>query len=687
MPEPATQPPEAAPDREVDELRSKLAAAEARLADQRRTRFGLVARLVRGAIREPYRRRTLARDLARALVDRTIVHQPGGASTAVGVSAPGESGPAAHLPDGPVARPGLRVAAILDPFSELAFRYEWDQVTFGPDDWRTVLAERPPQLLFVESAWNGNAGRWRLHMTEHSRPSAELRALVDWCRDRGTPTVFWNKEDPPNYAKFVETAKLFDHVFTVDGDRIPAYRTDLGHDRVHLLPFGAQPRIHNPVRHGPGRVHPVAFAGTYFAEKYPDRRAQMDYVLGPALDFGLHIYSRMQDGDRRYRFPRRFRRHVVGSLPYERMLAAYTSYKVFLNVNSVTSSPTMGSRRLFELAAAQTAVVTAPAASIERFFGDDIEVVSNAKGTAQALAALVRHDDYRDRRALRAHRRVFDEHLYAHRVATVLETVGLETVGLETVGLETVGLDTVGREAAGWDAARGDGPSVSAVVPTNRPEQLDAVFAFVGRQSLPSVQLVLVQHGFETPESELKARAADSGVTDFHAVTVDVTATLGHCMNVGVDAADGEFVAKMDDDNFYGRHYLRDLVRAFDYTSAEVVGKWAHLTHLEGSGATLLRFPQAEHRYVTLVQGGTIVVRRSTAAKLRFEDLPRRVDTTFLDKVRAAGGSVYSADRFNFVSVRRSDPARHTWKITEAELLAGQARLLFYGEPYFHAEV
>ena len=45
------------------------------------------------------------------------------------------------------------------------------------------------------------------------------------------------------------------------------------------------------------------------------------------------------------------------------MLAAYTSYKVFLNVNSVTHSPTMCARRLFELSAAQTAVVTAPAAS------------------------------------------------------------------------------------------------------------------------------------------------------------------------------------------------------------------------------------------------------------------------------------------------------------------------------------
>jgi hypothetical protein len=51
------------------------------------------------------------------------------------------------------------------------------------------------------------------------------------------------------------------------------------------------------------------------------------------------------------------------------------------------------------------------------------------------------------------------------------------------------------------------------------------------------------------------------------------------------------------------------------------------------------------------------------------------------------GGKVYSADRYNFVSIRRSDPHSHTWKITEKQLLTRQSRLLFYGEPYAHAEV
>lgn len=555
----------------------------------------------------------------------------------------------------------LTAAVILDPFSVLAFQYEWDQVLITPEDWQQVLPERSPDLLFVESAWQGNDGAWRLHMTRDDKPSDELRALVTWCQQQGIPTVFWNKEDPPNYDRFLETARLFDQVFTVDADRIPAYQRDLGHDRIDLLPFAAQPAIHNPVRRGKGRVYDVAFAGTWFAEKHPDRRRQLEYLLEPARELGLHIWSRMQKDDKRYRFPRRFRRNIVGSLPYEQMLAAYTSYKVFLNVNSVTESKTMCSRRLFELSAAQTAVVTAPAASVEPFFGADVEVAHDEDEARTSLGVLLKHDEYRDRLALRAHRRVYDEHLYGHRVDTVLRAIDSPLVAETT------------------------GPGVSVIVPTIRPGQLDHVLGEMGKQTYRDLQLVFVLHGF-APPADLEARAAAAGITDLVVRRADADITLGACLNLGVQAADGRLVAKVDDDNYYGRHYFTDLVRALDYSGAEVTGKWAHLVHLESSGANLLRFAEHEHRFTDLVQGGTLLAARDLVAELQFEDLPRRVDTTFLDKVRKGGGTVYSSDRFNFVSVRRADPAMHTWPITEKELLRRSSRLLFYGDPIAHSE-
>lgn len=569
--------------------------------------------------------------------------------------------PAAEIPDGPVNRPDLRVAVILDPFSELAFRYEWDQVLVTPGGWRSELAARRPELLFVESAWQGNRGAWRLAMSTERGPSEELRALVQWCRAEGIPTVFWNKEDPPNYDRFIETAKLFDQVFTVDADRIPVYRQDLGHDQVGLLPFAAQPRIHNPVQRGDGRSREVAFAGTYFADKHPERREQMDVLLGAALEHDLEIWSRQQGDDPRYRFPARFAKRIVGSLPYEQMLSAYTAYKVFLNVNSVTGSPTMGARRLFELSAAQTAILSGPAASIEPFFGDTITVAREPEEARRDLKVLVDQDEYRDRLALRAHRRVFDEHLYSHRVDAVLATTGV--------------------------SAQTPDRSISAVVATMRPQELDRVAANLARQRHTDRELVLVTHGFEVPGGTLERWREEHGLSAVTVVPADRSLTLGACMNLGVEAASGRFVTKMDDDNYYGPGYLEDLVRAFDYTDAAVVGKWAHYVHLASTGATVLRFAHAEHRYTRLVQGGTIMTERETVRRVPFRDVPRAVDTTFLDAIRDEGGRVYSADRFEYVSRRAATVEGHTWGITDLDLLSRASRLTFYGDPTEHVTV
>ena len=148
-----------------------------------------------------------------------------------------------------VSPPSSRV---LDEFSLSAFGYEWDQVEVTPSTWRTLLEEQPVDLLFVESAWHGNHDAWQFHLTGPSAPRPAFVELVQWCRAHGIPTVFWNKEDPAHYADFLDSARLFDHVFTTDSTRIEQYRRDLGHERVDVLPFAAQQSIHNPVRPATG---------------------------------------------------------------------------------------------------------------------------------------------------------------------------------------------------------------------------------------------------------------------------------------------------------------------------------------------------------------------------------------------------------------------------------------------------
>ncbi|WP_353354880.1 glycosyltransferase [Intrasporangium sp. DVR] len=543
--------------------------------------------------------------------------------------------PAWPLPERAPRRPELRVGVILDDFSRLAFRYEWDQVELTAAGWRTeVAAPRRIDLLFVESAWHGNQDSWQYALTGPTAPRPALVELLEWCRAEGVPTVFWNKEDPVHYEDFLDTARLFDHVWTTDSERVGDYHRDLGHDRVGVLPFAAQPSIHNPVR--PTRGHQardIAFAGMYFAHKYPERRAQMDLLLGAAervssrMPLGLEIFSRFLGHDDRYQFPGTLADRVVGSLSYEQTLSAYRGYKVFLNVNSVVDSPSMCARRIFEITACGTPVVSTPSAAIGKFFpGDEVIQVSEPQEAEWTLRALYNSPELRDRMVHSAQRRIWAEHTYTRRVDDVLGGAGLE-------------------------AHRVKRPTVSALVSTNRPHQLDHVLATLAAQQDVELEVAVLTHGFEGA-STVRDKARALGIENLVTLEAPADVPLGACLNRLVAAASGDLVAKIDDDDLYGPHYLRDQLNALDYSGADVVGKQAHHMYLGLHDLTVLRFPHRENCFTDFVMGPTMVTTRELARGYPFGEVGRGEDTGFLRDLISGGLAIYSCDRFNFVQVR-----------------------------------
>lgn len=82
-----------------------------------------------------------------------------------------------------------------------------------------------------------------------------------------------------------------------------------------------------------------------------------------------------------------------------------------------------------------------------------------------------------------------------------------------------------------------------------------------------------------------------------------------------------------------------------------------------------------------------MLIKGDVARELRFGDLPRAVDTDFLERAREAGVLTYSADRFNYVSIRAADHRSHTWPIADTALMNRAGSLLFYGDPRPHVDV
>jgi len=407
--------------KQVDPLRRQLAEANADLAALRAAKVWRAREAIRWARARPYRLLLLPFRLARlAFAKTSIPAPPPDRAPSIEISLPKGSAPPMH----PRA---LRVGAILDEFSAAAFSPDCQMFTFRPDNFRRVLEDARPHLLLVESAWTGNRGAWQYRIGEYDISGDYLHGLVDWCRARHIPTVFWNKEDPVHFEHFRRAAALFDHVFTTDVGSVERYLGNSSQTQtVGVLPFAAQPALHNPIAPPGDRARTPCFAGTYYRNRDPERLRQLEIVLDAARAYDLVIYDRTFDRDSETTgYPERFASHVRGALPYDELVRAYKTFRVMLNGSSVADSPTMMSRRLFEILACGTAVVSAPNAAIDAFFGGIVPTVETPEEAKEALERLL-HDDEHWRSVTREGLRVVHGgHTYRHRLAQVAAIAGV----------------------------------------------------------------------------------------------------------------------------------------------------------------------------------------------------------------------------------------------------------------------
>jgi spore maturation protein CgeB len=533
----------------------------------------------------------------------------------------------------------VRVATILDEFTTACLTPEVSVVPLTRA-WGRELDAQPPAFLFAESAWEGSHGAWKYAMSNFATRGAELRDLVEAVRARGVPTVFWNKEDPVHFERFLPVARLFDHVFTTDSDRVPAYRDALGHDRVSSLPFAAQPRLHHPDGRARDRADRACFAGSWRGDEYGERSEAATMLLRPLVATGrLDIFDRMlAPGATGHPFPPPYDAAVRGWLSYDEMVLAYRRYGCFLNINSVVESPTMCARRVFELLACRTPVVSGPSVAIEQMFGDVVTIVEHESHARAVVERLLDDVVHRDRVAQRGYRVAMSRHTYRHRLDDVLDAIGLDV--------------------------RRPAPTVSVVCATRRPERLGELLDGVARQAVAGLQVVLVEHGVH-----LDRHLIAGCDIDVELITASADRTLGECLNAGLARASGRFVAKFDDDDHYGPNYLLDALMAFQFTDAALVGKKSFYAYLADEDRTVLRFPGHEFAYVDRVSGATFLIDRERWSDVRFPPVPSGVDSMLLDECRRLDLGVYSTDRFNFAAERRADAQSHTWTIDRREFL------------------
>jgi hypothetical protein len=207
--------------------------------------------------------------------------------------------------------------------------------------------------------------------------------------------------------------------------------------------------------------------------------------------------------------------------------------------------------------------------------------------------------------------------------------------------------------------------TVSVVMATRRPEDLPNALAMISRQSHRPVEVLVGLHGadFDTDAIE-SLRTAETQF--FH---YDETTNLGEILHDLTRRCGGELVTKWDDDDWYGRHHLEDLVGALRYSGADLVGKAAEFVFLEDLGVTIRRLSLGAETYSSSLAGGTLILRRGMIDRVGGWPLtPRHVDRGLIERVHRCGGVVYRTHGFEYVLRRRTHD--HTWTVPTSYFLA-----------------
>jgi len=337
-----------------------------------------------------------------------------------------------------VVQPGkfgrLKVALVADHFTTECLAVECRIRHVTPGNFREVLRDWRPDLLFVESVFHGAGGSWRYEVAKQpkylrlTKPKA-IFEVVEFARAQGVPSVFWNKDDGAFFDTFIDVAKAFDYIFTTDKDCIERYRARVpAHVPVNTLIMPYQPAFHDFTGFRFER-NEACFMGSYYRRILDERRRFLDMVFDAceAADLRLNVYDRNHARLSRYfefRFPRKPRLQVHGAVAHRETANIYKSHAISLNVNSVTGSETMCSRRLLEILACGSIAVTNPSRAVDRYFRDYCHVV-NTPDEARELFARLRHGPTADdlARAEAGAKYVRQHHTWAHRLEEICAAV------------------------------------------------------------------------------------------------------------------------------------------------------------------------------------------------------------------------------------------------------------------------
>lgn len=516
--------------------------------------------------------------------------------------------------DKPTTLKELRVACIFDEFTKNCYKEMVDLIEITPYNWKIELSIRKPHLLIVESAWEGKDKLWHSKISNINPLNLSILSEVTlWCKENNIPTMFWNKEDPVHFKGFISACKYFDYIFTTDEGSIEKYKEILCHNRIYAMPFACQPKIHNPIKYFKDRINKACFAGTYYGEKFKERKQDTDNILDASIEtIGLDIFDRQYNlKNSVYKFPEKYQNYIQGSLEANELDLANKGYKININVNTVKYSTTMFSRRVFESLACGTPIVSSYSTGIKNIFNELVFCSDNFNEIKKELDELNNNENYYTKKVIQGIRTCMTNHTYQNRLEYMLNKANINLDIKKT--------------------------KVTLISIVETQEELELIISIYKKQTYDMKNLVLLFKDYD-----LFINTNLVGINSIEKFFLNENLLVSNILS-------SDYIAFIDYKNFYGKYYIEDLVNASKYCTAEFIGKKSYYKSCKRIlKYTAIKNNGCEFEYVDSLDLDKCIFKLDIISKNTVNELVNYINNNNIERFRF-GCRYFSIDRYNFI--------------------------------------
>lgn len=491
----------------------------------------------------------------------------------------------------------LKMAVVMDRFTLDSFSPECNLLELTPDNWLEEINSFVPDLVFIESAWQGKDGLWYRKIANFSK---EYFEMTSYCHLKNIPIVFWNKEDPVYTDTFMTAARMANFIFTTDIDCIQKYKTELGHDFVYHLHFAAQPQIHNPIEKFK-RQDKFCFAGAYY-HRYPKRAQTFDLFSEIFIKTkGFDIFDRNYKNARpEHAFPKNYNPYILGNLDPSEIDKAYKGYKYGVNMNSIDQSQTMFARRAFELLASNTIIMGNYSRGLKNYFGDLTICTEDTITLDQMLQKYCSNEAVSRKYRLAGLRKVLSEHLYEDRLNYIVQKIFARDLRRQL-------------------------PEITIVAYAESKNAYDRILKNYDRQVYNNKKLILV--------TDLPVTA---GRKDMRVLSTEQADELS-AASIAPD--ESGYLAAFHSNDYYGKHYLLDLILTTRYGTFEAIGKAGYYCMSDNQIKLSAMF--STYTYVQSLYTRRTIIRPTILGEESLYNYS-------LAEHDIAGDDIFSVDEFNY---------------------------------------